>query len=247
MAQMYGTRAGIQSVVQFLFPAQCLTCDAIVDEDGALCGSCWGDTPFLTGALCDRCAVPLPGEIEAGDIAHCDACLGDPPPWQRGRAALLYEGNAARLVMALKHGDRHDLVAPFAAWMNRAGSDVLGQNSLLIPVPLHRFRLFRRSYNQAALLSSAIARLSGAEHGPEVLLRTRFTKPLGKLSPDERRAVLEGAIAVQRQAGVQGRAVVLVDDVMTSGATLRAATEALLSAGAGRVDVLTLARAARSP
>ncbi len=242
---IYGKAGRIQTVIRQIFPPQCLSCDTMTDAEQGLCGPCWSQTAFLTGTLCDSCAVPLVGEAAPGEILHCDACLGAPPPWNRARAALLYEGNARRLVMALKHGDRHDIAGPAGQWMARAGRDILAGNGVLVPVPLHRFRFFKRTFNQAALLAKDVAKQTGLPLALDDLRRVTATQSLGHLSPEERESVLAGAIAVRPGAEFAGKAAILVDDVMTTGATLRHCTQALLAAGATSVNLLLLARAVR--
>lgn len=231
--------------LHLVFPPRCIACGEAVGDDFGLCGPCWRETPFLTGLCCDECGAPLPGE-GAGDD-RCDDCLTLPRPWGRGRAALAYDGTARRLVLALKHGDRLDLVPPMASWLHRAAGPILEPGMLIAPIPLHRLRLLKRRYNQSALLSAKLAARAGLDHCPDLLQRIRATPSQDHRSRTERFANLDGAIRVaQRHADlVQGRHVLLVDDVMTSGATFTAATRACLAAGAANVSVLSLARVAK--
>lgn len=237
----------MQSALGFLYPHQCLSCGAFVERHGALCGDCWRDVPFVTGLACDLCGVPLPGEDE-GAVA-CTQCMEIARPWAHGRAALIYRDAARRLVLALKHGDRLDIVGPAAGWMARAGADILEERPLLVPVPAHRFRLLKRRYNQAALLAKAIAKTRGLSCLPDSLIRWRRTPVLDGLSQEERFRTLDEAIRPhpRRGAALKGRSVCLIDDVMTSGATLTAAAEAAHAAGATEVSVLVLARVAQEP
>lgn len=232
--------------LHLVFSPRCIACGEAVGNDFGLCGACWRDTPFLTGLVCDQCGTPLPGEDE-GAAECCDDCLTLARPWGRGRAALAYDGTARRLILALKHGDRLDLVPPLAGWLHRAAGPILAPDMLVAPVPLHRFRLIKRNYNQSALLARALARRAGLEDCPDLLRRTRATPSQDGRSREERFANLDGAIAVapQRAGRVAGRHVLLVDDVMTSGATFAAAAEACLAAGASAVSVLALARVAK--
>lgn len=238
--------AALQAALHLVYPPQCLVCGALVTSDFGLCGSCWRDTPFISGLVCDLCGVPLPGE-ETGKAEHCDDCLTIARPWSRGRAALLYKDNARHMVLALKHGDRLDLVRPAATWMLRAAAPILEPGMLVAPVPLHWLRLFRRRYNQSALLSRAIARASRLDHCPDLLIRRRSTGTQEGRGRDDRFANLAQAIALhpKRAKLVEGRHVLLVDDVMTSGATLAAAAEACVGGGARAVSVLTMARVAK--
>ncbi|MGB8623975.1 MAG: phosphoribosyltransferase family protein, partial [Paracoccaceae bacterium] len=183
-----------------------------------------------------------------GERVRCDDCLTLDRPWTRGRAALLYKDNARRLVLALKHGDRAELARPAASWMARAAAPILQPGMVAAPVPLHRLRLFRRRFNQAALLAHGIARETGLELCPDLLLRRRVTEVQDGKGVEARFVNMSGAITAhpRRQARLAGRHVLLVDDVMTSGATLAAATEACLEAGAAAVSVLVLARVAKA-
>ncbi len=237
---------GLQAALHVLYPPQCISCAAQVTSDFGLCGECWRETPFIAGLVCDRCGVPLPGG-DAGEIAVCDDCMAIARPWGQGRSALMYRDNGRSLVLALKHGDRMDLARPAAAWLMRASEPILRPGALLVPVPLHWFRLFRRKYNQAALLSQALARLAGLDHCPDALIRRRTTGTQEGRTRDGRFANMTDAFRVpaQRAGRVVGRDILLVDDVMTSGATFAAATEALFYAGARSVDVVALARVAK--
>jgi ComF family protein len=237
---------GLQAALQVLYPPQCVCCAAPVATDFGLCAECWRDTPFIAGLVCDRCGQPLPG-ADAGETAVCDDCLAIARPWHRGRAALLYQDNGRKLVLALKHGDRLDLARPAADWLFRAARPLLHPGLLAVPVPLHWMRLLRRTYNQAALLSRALAARAGIDHCPDALIRRRTTGTQDGRTRDGRFANLTGAFAVprRRQPVVAGRDILLVDDVMTSGATFAAATEALHTAGARSVVTLCLARVAK--
>jgi ComF family protein len=223
-----------------LYPPTCLLCDTRVQEEGGLCPACWSQTPFITGAACDLCGVPLPGDDDG--VAWCDACLVTPRPWDEGRAALVYAGKGRSLVLSLKHGDRTELARGAGAWMHRSARGLIGPESLILPVPLHRWRLLRRRYNQSALLAQEIARRTGATFDPFRLVRHRETPSQEKKSPDARFANVEGAFSMAGE--VAGRHVVLVDDVLTSGATMTACAALLHEAGAARITALVLARVA---
>ncbi|SMX41300.1 ComF family protein [Octadecabacter ascidiaceicola] len=234
----------MQSLIQILYPPQCALCDAKTESDFGLCGSCWAKTPFIEGLCCDDCGAPLPGG-NAGDLGVlCDDCMVIARPWSKGRAALVYKDNARRLVLSLKHGDRTDLVRAVGPWMMKAAEPMMTPETLVVPIPLHRFRLLKRKFNQAVLLAQRIAQLANAECCNDGLIRTKRTAPLDGHNRDQRFETLSGAITAnpKRVAQIKGRKVLLVDDVMTSGATFAAATEACFAAGADDVNVLALAR-----
>jgi ComF family protein len=237
---------GLQGALHLIYPPQCLSCDALVTTDFGLCGECWRDTPFVEGLVCDQCGVPLPGE-DPGRALRCDDCLTIARPWSQGRAALLYRDNARQIVLSLKHGDRLDLARPAAAWLMRAAAPMLKPGMVVVPIPLHWIRLFKRRYNQAAVLSTALARLASLEHCPDLLVRRRSTGSQEGRDRDGRFRNMHGSIEVheRRTHQIEGRHALLVDDVMTSGATLAAAAEACIAAGAIGVSVLVLARVAK--
>lgn len=233
----------MQAVLKAIYPSTCMMCDERVDLDFALCPSCWRDTPFLTGLCCCECGMPLPGASEQAE--RCDDCLSDPRPWTGCAAVMVYAGRARALVMAMKHGDRTDIARAAGGWMAHRSAHLITPDTLVVPVPLHRRRLFHRRYNQAALLAQALARAAGAEACVDLLRRPKPTQPLEHHSRSERLAALDGAIVPHPGRRADGRPVLLVDDVMTSGATLAAATQAAFAAGAATVSVSVLARVAK--
>lgn len=235
----------LQRAIAAIYPPQCISCNALVASDFGLCPACWRDTPFISGLVCCKCGSPVAGE-EGQDVL-CDDCLAVERPWSAGRSALLYRDNARRIVLALKHGDRMELARPAALWLKQAAAPLLRPDTVVVPVPLHWWRLIRRKYNQAALLSSALAREARLEHCPDLLLRRRNTGSQEGRSREDRFANLRGAFAVhpRRRARIAGRPALIVDDVMTSGATFSAAATVCLAAGASHVDVLALARVAK--
>ncbi|MCB2134767.1 MAG: ComF family protein [Rhodobacteraceae bacterium] len=239
-------RRGMQSAIGLLFPPQCVNCKAPVASDFGLCADCWQATPFVTGLVCDQCGTPLPG-TDTGGAEYCDDCLTIARPWQRGRAGMLYRDVGRKLVLALKHGDRLDLARPAAKWLARAAVPLLCDRMLVAPVPLHWQRLLRRRYNQSALLSRGVAMECGLDHCPDLLVRRKRTATQDGLGRDARFANLAGSIQVHpaRRQRIAARHVLLVDDVMTSGATLAAAADCCLGAGAESVSVLVLARVAK--
>jgi ComF family protein len=233
-----------RAALDLLLPPACLTCDAPVSDPGQFCADCFRATGFITEPCCTHCGVPFADARERGPHRLCPVCLLDPPPWGRARAALRYDAHSRHIILPFKHGDRTETAPALARMMVRAGAALLAEADLLVPVPLHRARLISRRYNQAALLAHAVGRIADLPTLPDALFRTRRTKPLGELGADARARMVEGAFAVRprRLAAIAGRHVLLIDDVLTSGATTRACTKTLLAAGAAGVDVLVAAR-----
>lgn len=237
---------GLQRALSLIYPDQCQMCPAQVSESGGLCASCWSETPFLRGLVCNTCGVSLPGS-DAG-VIQCDDCMIMTRPWEAGRAALAYRDKGRHIVLALKYGDRMDLAGPAAGWMLAAGRDLLTENTLFVPVPVHWTRLFSRRYNQSAELARALSRKSGLRHCSDALVRTRRTAKQDGMTVEQRMRNMDGAIEPnsKRMAQLKGATICLIDDVMTSGATLATSTKALRAAGADHVFVLLLARVEKS-
>jgi len=229
-----------------VLPARCLGCGLVVERPGALCPACWRGIDFLAPPLCACCGMPF--ELDPGEGARCGACLAQPPSFGRARAVFRYSEASRALILGFKHGDRLHGTRAFAAWMARAGAELIADASLIVPVPLHWTRLFMRRYNQAALLANALAAASGVPAIPDLLIRKRRTPSQGRLNRTERRRNVHGAFVPLRRAArrLEGASVLLVDDVFTTGATVEACAKALLAGGAARVDVLTLARVVRA-
>lgn len=239
-------RGALRATLRTIYPPHCLACNEVVGNEGGLCGACWREAVFIEGLVCDLCGAPLPGEEGVGP-ACCDDCLAIARPWTRGRAALVYGGTGRRLILGFKHGDRTELARVAAGWLVHAGRDILEPDLLVAPVPLHWWRLVRRKYNQSALLAVALGRLAELECCPDLLIRTRSTGTQEGRDRMQRFRNVSGAIAVhpRQEERIAGRRVLLVDDVLTSGATLAACAEAALTAGAHEVRVLALARVAK--
>jgi ComF family protein len=230
-------------VIDTIWPPRCLACTAATAEAQGLCAACWRETHFIAGTVCRRCGVPLHGAAGAEDV--CESCTRHPPAWDRGAAALIYAGAGRRMVLALKHGDRLDMTGPLAGWMAIAGGALLPEAELIAPVPLHWRRLVRRRYNQSAELARQLARRSGRPLVVDLLTRRWATAPQagGRVARAANQANAF-ALTPRHAERVRGRRVLLVDDVLTSGATLSACADTLRAAGASGVDVLALARVA---
>ncbi len=231
-------------IVDLVFPPSCLACRKAIETSGALCSACWGAVRFIERPFCERLGTPFSVDLGAEGLLSPEA-IANPPVYGRARAVAHFDdGPARRLVHRLKYGDGLELAGVMGGWMARAGDEVLTQADLLVPVPLHRGRLARRRFNQAALLAQAISDRCGVPLEAFALTRVKATPPQVGLTRSQRAANMQGAFRVAAEARLlfEDKAVVLVDDVMTSGATINAASRALLRAGACRVDVVVFAR-----
>ena len=233
-------RTAARLFLDALLPPQCLNCNIVVDSPGSLCADCFSRFTFITPPHCERCGLPFDGAII--DDLVCGACLRDQPAYARARAAFVYGSDSRSLVLKFKHGDRTDAAVHLARWLQRAGADMIRQCDVIVPVPLHRWRFLMRTYNQSALLANALASLVGKPACPDGLVRLKATPSQGGLDRKGRRRNVARAFAVKRPSVIAGRRVLLIDDVLTSGATADACARALLTAGATAVDVLALAR-----
>lgn len=234
------------ALVDAILPPLCLGCGEIVAVPGSLCASCWQGFSFLAPPQCARCGVPFAEDL--GDDAECADCLAHAPRFRRARAALAYDDKSRRLILPFKHGDRTDLAHACGNWMARAGAELLADADLVAPVPLHWRRLFTRRYNQAQLLAARVAGQAGLRLVPDLLRRRRWTGSQAGLKAKERRRNVRLAFDLHpRWIGqLKDRRVLLVDDVLTTGATVDACVRVLERASARHVDVLTLARVVRA-
>ena len=231
----------LQRALDVIYPPRCLTCPELTEQGASLCATCWANTMFITGTICNVCGTPLFGEE---GVLRCDGCIANPPTWNTGRAAVVYNGGGRRAVLGLKHGDRLDMARPLAEWMARASGDLLKQTDVITPVPLHWGRLFRRRYNQSAELARCLAEISGKPYIPDLLFRNKATRSQDGLTRAERYENQHGVFRVNSRQPL-AKNILLIDDVMTTGATISACAETLRAAGAERIDALVLARVAR--
>ena len=233
-----------RAALDLVLPPLCACCDDPVAAPGQLCAPCFQKLAFISEPACQRCGLPFGSTEAAGPTRTCRTCAETPPPWRHARAALVYDDTTKSLILPLKHTDRGENAAVLALHMQRAGARLLAGADFLVPVPLHRWRLLRRRYNQAAFLAHALGRRSKMPVLPDALRRLYATTPLGALTAAERHLALEDAIDVRpsRRALVAGRTILLIDDVLTTGATAGTCATALLDAGAANVDVLVASR-----
>jgi ComF family protein len=236
------TRSVARLALDAILPPRCLKCGELVDIQGGVCPACWQGLRFLAPPACACCGVPF--EFDQGAGALCAACVAAPPPFDRARAVFRYDDESRDLILAFKHADRTSSTPSFAGWLARAGADLLADADLIAPVPLHWTRLFSRRYNQAALLAVALGRLGGKPVVPDLLIRRRATPKQGRLGRLARQRKVAGAFALhpRQRDRVANRRVLLIDDVVTTGATAAGCARVLRQAGAAGVDVLALAR-----
>ncbi|MDF1722826.1 MAG: ComF family protein [Minwuia sp.] len=241
-----GARQLARVALDLLLPPQCLACDAVVAEPGRLCARCFGQVDMITDPMCAICGLPF--DIAGAPDRICGACLADRPPFTRSRSAARYDDRIRDALLGFKHGDRADRAAGLARLVARAGHPWLGQADLITGVPLHRYRLLRRRYNQAVMIADVLARGVPGLAIPDLMLRTRATRTQGGLSGSARRRNLRAAFAINpaHAALVRGRHVVLVDDVITTGATVSECAKVLRRAGAAEITVLAVARVVRT-
>jgi len=234
-------RRTMGALADLIMPPLCLACREPLSVHDALCPDCWRGIDFIRAPLCDRLGLPMP--FDAGGIMVSAAAVARPPAYDRARAVGAYAGVMRALIHGLKFNDRHDVRYLFGRWLTEAGADLIRDSEVVVPVPLGRWRMLTRRFNQAAILSREVARLTGRAYEPMGLSRTRATHTQVGLTRLQRKENVAGAFAVppRRAAMICGRNILLVDDVITTGATVGACAEALKGAGARRVDVLALA------
>ncbi|BAQ18704.1 ComF family protein [Methyloceanibacter caenitepidi] len=236
-------RTVLRTAADLVLPPVCVVCRAPIVSHGLLCGSCFAGIDFIAPPLCTRLGVPLP--YDTGEPYLSAAAIAAPPVYDRARAVARYSQTMRDLIQSFKYRDRQDGLSLFTRWLVRAGSDLLADAELLVPVPLYRSRLWSRRFNQSALLARGIENDTGVPADCFVLRRTRRTASQVGLSAAQRKRNVAGAfkVSASRAHAIAGKSVVLVDDVITTGATIEACARVLKRAGAARVDVLALSRA----
>ena len=243
IARMHGgLRMALRLALDFALPPLCPSCREPLGDGIGLCAACWSRLSLIEPPYCARLGIPFVFDPGAGLLSM--EAIANPPAYDRARAAVRYDDVASSLVHQFKYGDRLDLAPMMGQWMARAGRELLADAHALIPVPLHWRRLWTRRFNQSATLAGAISALSGVPVVHGGLKRVRATPQQVGLSKTERADNVQGVFRVpgENRAEIAGRRLVLIDDVLTSGATVDACARALLRAGAGHVDVLVFAR-----
>jgi len=228
--------------LDFIFPPQCLTCEALVPAHGTLCLTCWQGVKFIDEPMCYCCGQPF--EYTIGERALCGECIKELPPFARARSVFVYDEHSRALVTKLKFSDQLYLATVFGPWLAKIGAEMIGMSNLIVPVPLHYWRFVGRRYNQAALLAEALSKKTHLPVLPDALIRKKHTPPQTGLSRRQREDNVKGAFAInpRHKDTVKGKHILLIDDVLTTGATLSACARSLIKAGAMQVNVLTLAR-----
>jgi ComF family protein len=243
-ALRHGLRRMARAVLDYALPPRCPGCGLVVDDDRQFCLTCWSSLSFLDGPACSLCSIPLPTALPGGPVT-CGACLAAAPPFNGPPSAVAYGPVARTVALRLKYGRRTGHARLMARLMARQLDALAGEAPiLLVPVPLHRWRLWSRGFNQAALVADELTRLTGTPHDHHLLLRTKATKALRGQGRRERERIVAGAfgLATGAKERAAGRHLVLIDDVHASGATLRSAARALRRCGAARVSALCWAR-----
>jgi ComF family protein len=240
------TRTVLRTALDAVLPPRCMKCGDILGGENGLCAPCWQKLAWLSPPCCACCGQPFAFESGAGSL--CGACLQKRPAYDRARAVFRYDDESRDLILGFKHADRTELAPSLARWMARSGAALIADCALIVPVPLHWTRLAMRRFNQAGLLAQAIGKLAGKPVAPQALTRRRATRSQGRLGRLARRRNVQGAMAVTARFSprIANCRILLVDDVITTGATAETAAKALISAGATAVDVLALAKVVRA-
>jgi ComF family protein len=233
-------RAALGAIADLIVPPCCLACRTPLASHHVLCGACWRRVQFIRAPLCDVTGIPLP--YDSGERVVSAAALAHPPAYDRARAVAHFSGSMRTLVHHFKYADRHDARQLFGQWLAESGRDLLPGIDVIVPAPMTRLRLFLRRFNQSAVLAQELARQTGIPADPHLLVRARSTPRQVGLTRDQRRRNVAGAfrVAAGRLKELNGRNILLIDDVITTGATVNACARALKRAGAQRVDVLAL-------
>lgn len=228
--------------VDTVLPPRCVVTGEMVDRQGMIAPSAWAELDFIADPICDACGFPFDFEVEKGSL--CASCLDRSPPYETARAALKYNDSSRNMILRFKHADQTHNVLAFMPWLQTAGREMLEEADMLIPVPLHRWRLMQRRYNQAAIIAQALGKKTHIPVMVNGFRRIRSTPSQGYLKSHERHKNVKRAFALdeKRMAEIKGKTIILIDDVHTTGATVKECTKALLKAGGAKVHVLTLAR-----
>lgn len=232
----------LQRAVNAIYPPQCLSCREIVSEEGNMCSQCWEGATFIADPICHKCGIPF--ELNVAQETWCGDCMQCSPKYNKARAVFVYDDNSQRLISKFKYSDKTSASPYLARWMLRVGSGMLHDCDFVAPVPLHRNRLIYRRYNQAALLCKSIEQQTSKTTVVDLLKRVKNTPSQARLTTNQRKINVSGAFSLNEKYSdyVVGKNILLVDDVMTTGATIEACAKILLQAGADKINILTIAR-----
>ncbi|MCS5596371.1 MAG: ComF family protein [Alphaproteobacteria bacterium] len=235
----------LKVMLDLIVPPRCPISGDIVGETGQLSPDIWNQIHFIAAPYCDICGVPFTASLAVDDGTICASCIAEAPEYDSARAAVVYDDLTRQMVLRYKHGDHLYLARAFTPWMERAGYDVISAADYILPVPLHWTRLLKRRYNQAAILAKGLAERQGKIYAPSLLKRVRATSPQGRRRAKDRKSNVKNAFAVADQGKLHGKTILLIDDIMTSGATVNECAKALKGAGADKVHILSVARAVK--
>lgn len=229
-------------LLDILYPPLCIACRGNVHENGNICAKCWGDISFISDPQCNICGFPFDFEISKGTI--CPGCMQNEPSFSKSRSVFLYDEASRGMITSFKYNDIIENRAAYARWMARVGADMLNEADLIIPVPLHFSKLVLRKYNQAALLAHELAKIVHKQVLVSAITRKKYTKPQAGFSRKARFKNISGAFKVNPKyiSILKDKKILLIDDVMTTGATAEECTKTLLKEKVARVEVLTLAK-----
>ncbi|MEZ5815169.1 MAG: ComF family protein [Alphaproteobacteria bacterium] len=233
----------IMRSVDTVLPPRCILTGERVERQGMLDPGAWVQIEFIARPICRQCGFPFEFEVEQG--ALCAACIDRPPPFEKLRSVMKYNDASRKMILGFKHGDQTHAVKAFVPWLEKAGAELLEDADVLIPVPLHRWRLLARRYNQSAILAHSLSKTTKIPVAVHALKRVRSTPSQGYLKAAQRHKNVKRAFALNPKSDVKGKVIVLIDDVYTTGATVKECTKTLLKGGAKKVHVLTLARVVR--
>jgi len=231
-----------KSILNIILPPTCICCkETILSNESGICSKCWKELDFITKPMCEKCGMPFDFSIEEG--ALCAECSSTKQPFEKMRCVFKYNDKSKKIILALKYGDRTDTANILASFLNTAGEEFIQDIDIITPVPLHRLRLLRRTYNQSALLASALAKKNKKEFIPDLIIRKKHTKPQGKFTRNVRKENLKGAFIANSKYDFSKKKILLIDDVITTGATTINCIKALKKQHKNcEVYVLALAR-----
>ncbi len=239
-------RTILKLMLNLIVPPRCPISGALVGESGHLSPEIWNKIHFIADPYCQTCGVPFSADLGADENMICASCLSTPPDYDHARAGVVYDDLTRQLILRYKHGDHLYLVRSFLPWMENSGADLIDHTDIIVPVPLHWSRMIKRRYNQAAILAAALAKKHDKTYAPFALKRIKATAPQGRRKAQQRKDNVRGAFALPAKTDVKNKRILLIDDVMTSGATVNECAVILKQAGASAVYILAIARAVKT-